>query len=152
VKDAATIRPGEPDDLRVHGLELLDEHYDELCVDKGALRLDPAWDRYESLIASGAMFALCVWIGSELIGYSACLVQPHLHYRRSIWAYNDVLFVRKQHRRGTIGVRLIKATEEEAAKRGANVMAWHAKEGTALQEILPSMSYRLQETIYTRNL
>lgn len=147
------IRPGTVDDLRIYGQELLDEHYREVCVDQEHLTLNPDWERYEAMIEAGQMFLLCAWTNKrELVGYSANIVMPHLHYRMSVWCWNDVLFVTRGLRQGGLGLGLIRATETEAKKRGAHVMAWHAKPATALEAVLERVDYRVQETIYSRNL
>jgi hypothetical protein len=65
---------------------------------------------------------------------------------------NDLLFVRKSHRRGMTGMRLITATERAAKERGVKMMLWHAKPGTTLDRMLPRLGYGIQDVIYSQVL
>ncbi|MNC98159.1 hypothetical protein D3C83_160340 [compost metagenome] len=60
------------------------------------------------------------------------------------------MFVRAGYRRGGIGMRLIRLTQESADAMGAQ-MRWTAKRGQALDKVLRRMSYADSgEVIYVR--
>ena len=69
-----------------------------------------------------------------------------------LYCHNDVLFVAKEYRRGRLGLGLIRATEREAKKRGAQMVSWHAKQGTALEALMPRLGYGVQDIIYSREV
>jgi GNAT superfamily N-acetyltransferase len=75
-------------------------------------------------------------------------VCTNLHYGDLLMCQNDLLFVRKSHRRGMTGMRLITATERAAKDRGVKMMLWHAKPGTTLDRMLPKLGYEPFETIH----
>lgn len=131
---------------------LLAEHWEEVALNKDLMVLEPNVDAYERLESCGALFALGAFDGEQLVGYSATMVQQHLHYKDLRYAVNDVLFVAKSHRSGRAGIRLMQETERIAKERGAQLMLWHAKPETALGAILPRMGYAVQDIIYSKAL
>ncbi len=114
--------------------------------------LKPDLERYVALEAAGALLGLMAYIGDEIVGYSVNVISRHLHYADLVCAHNDVLFVAAAHRESPLGLRLIRETRRAAKARGAHLMLWHAKEATALANILPKMGCKVQEIIYSEEL
>jgi GNAT superfamily N-acetyltransferase len=133
-------------------MDMLADHYEELATDKSRMELAPWVEAYAKLDAEGALFTVGAIDQGELIGYSANFVSPAMHYRHLSMCQNDVLFVAKPYRSGRLGLQLIAATEAEAKRRGAGMMLWHAKEGTALDKLLRRKGYRVQDVVYSRGL
>jgi hypothetical protein len=132
---------------------LLEAHWQEIALNKDVMELAPRHEVYDSLESSGALLTLGAFSGEHMVGYSATVILPHLHYGNLIYATNDVLFVAKAHRVGTLGLRLIHETERLSAQRGARLMLWHAKEGSALDLMLGRRKhYAVQDIIYSRTL
>jgi GNAT superfamily N-acetyltransferase len=133
---------------------LLEEHYAELATVPDIMLLKPDVERYQTLEAAGNLFAIGMFdthvdAGAEtLVGYSVNIVCTNLHYGDLLMCQNDLLFVRKSHRRGMTGMRLITATERAAKERGVKMMLWHAKPGTTLDRMLPKLGYEPFETIH----
>jgi GNAT superfamily N-acetyltransferase len=132
---------------------LLEEHYAELATVPDIMLLKPDVERYQTLEAAGSLFAIGMFDihgdGAEtLVGYSVNIVCTNLHYGDLLMCQNDLLFVRKSHRRGMTGMRLITATERAAKDRGVKMMLWHAKPGTTLDRMLPKLGYEPFETIH----
>ncbi len=132
---------------------LLEEHYAELATVPDIMLLKPDVERYQTLEAAGNLFAIGMFDihgdgGETLVGYSVNIVCTNLHYGDLLMCQNDLLFVRKSHRRGMTGVRLITATERAAKERGVKMMLWHAKPGTTLDRMLPRLGYDPFETIH----
>jgi GNAT superfamily N-acetyltransferase len=115
--------------------------------------LKPDLDRYAQMEADGALMCLAVVDpDNAIVGYSVNFVGPHLHYADLIVCNNDLLFLREDLRASKVGMRLMRETERAAAERGARLMLWHAKEGTALASILPRMGYGVQDIIFSKEL
>jgi GNAT superfamily N-acetyltransferase len=132
---------------------LLEEHYAELATVPDIMLLKPDVERYQTLEAAGNLFAIGMFDahvdgGETLVGYSVNIVCTNLHYGDLLICQNDLLFVRKSHRRGMTGMRLITATERAAKDRGVKMMLWHAKPGTTLDRMLPKLGYEPFETIH----
>lgn len=132
---------------------LLEQHVEELTTRKDLMVLDPDWAKYQALEAAGIVLALFAWAGDELIGYSVTFIGPHLHYKQLRYAHNDVLFLAQNYRGAPrVGMQLIAETERLAKERGARLMTWHAKQGTALDSLLRREGYAVQDILYTREL
>lgn len=139
-------------DIEEHGSALLEQHYAELTLNKQRDKLSPDWDRYYELERAEALLVIGAYSDDQLVGYSITIVQPHLHYTGTTQAINDVLFLASEFRGGRAGVELIRLTERMAEAMGANAMGWHAKQGTALDALLPRLGYGVQDIWYTRTL
>lgn len=133
---------------------LLQAHYEELCLSKDRMALDPMWERYAQLEATDRD-ALQIYTARDegaLIGYAAFFVTAHLHYRAFIPAINDVLFI-SPVARGSTGLRFIRYCEQELA-RFAQKIVWRVKSGTPMHLLLqhPKLGYALDELAYGKFL
>lgn len=112
--------------------------------------LNPNWEKYQELTDSGSMFTLALRKDGVLVGYSANLLGPHLHYRDLVVAINDVLYVTPDTR-GLAALRLMAETKQVARDRGAKLMLWHAKPDTSLDRMLKRVA-PVQDTVYSEPL
>lgn len=148
---AYQIREVDPLYLLNDGHDLFVEHREELTTNKDLMVLKPFAAGYQALAEAGALLVLAAYgPNDELIGYSANVIAPNMHYSDLIVCQNDVLFISKAHRGSTVGIRLIRETEIEAARRGCRMMLWHAKPDTALDSILPRLGCKVQDVIYSK--
>jgi len=131
---------------------LLVKHREELTTNKDLMELAPIAAQYREAESAGVLFAVTVRKDGHLIGYSVNFVGPHLHYSGMRYAHNDVLFLDPAHRKGTVGFRLIQASEDAARERGAKMIVWHAKPGTAMERLLPRLGYRVQDVLFSKEL
>lgn len=131
---------------------LLEAHREELTTNKGLMILKPDISTYEMLESKNALLSLGAFDGEEIVGYSVNIMAHNLHYSDLMMCQNDVLFVREDRRQGPTGLKLIYETERLAKDRGADLMLWHAKPDTNLNDILPRLAYRVQDVVYTRVL
>lgn len=131
---------------------LLEAHREELTTNKGLMILKPDISTYEMLESKNALLSLGAFDGEEIVGYSVNIMAHNLHYSDVMMCQNDVLYVREDKRQGPTGLKLIYETERLAKDRGADLMLWHAKPDTNLNDILPRLAYRVQDVVYTRVL
>jgi GNAT superfamily N-acetyltransferase len=127
-------------------------HYDEIALNKDLMVYAPDIERYARLEALGVLVNLAVYDGDRVIGYSINIVTPHLHYKDLLCAHNDMIFLAPEHRQGSLGVKLIKATKAACAARGVQLMLWHAKENTPLAKLLPRMGCKVQDILFSEVL
>ncbi len=125
-------------------------HYDELCTDK-SMQLAPDWGKYEAMYGADALVITVVFDGNVCVGYEVCFLQPHVHYRGTVVAWSDVLFVHKAYRNTTAGGRLMLATAKECKARGAHKLLRHAKPNTALDTMLAARGPAF-EHVYAQTL
>ena len=131
---------------------LFEEHYEEIARNKQIMKLKPNYQLYEALNSTGWLFIYVAMRDDVCIGYSMNIMMHHLHYADLRIAQNDVLFVKKEFRGGRLGLRLLKVTEDHARSEGCKLMLWHAKENTALAELLPKLKYGVQEIMYSKEI
>lgn len=132
--------------------ELLRLHYEELCGRKDVIKLAPLWGKYEAMERAGMLAVYTARDDGALVGYSAFVVMPHLHYGNNTVAVNDVLFLRESHRQGTAGIRFIRHCEREVTALGAQKITWGAKPGTNLEPILRRLGYKTEDIILSKML
>lgn len=138
--------------LLEQGQGLFQAHWEEIALNKGLMVLKPDVHRYRLMEESGTLFAIGVFIGDHVVGYSVNFVMPHLHYADLLYAQNDLLFLERAHRASGAGMALIQATEREAKARGARMLIWHAKPRTALEAVLPRVGYGVQDIMFSKEL
>ena len=131
---------------------LFEEHYEEIARNKQIMKLKPNYHLYEALNSTGWLYIYVAMRDDVCIGYSMNIMMHHLHYADLRIAQNDILFVKKEFRGGRLGLRLLKVTEDHARSEGCKLMLWHAKENTALAELLPKLKYGVQEIMYSKEI
>lgn len=132
--------------------DLLNEHWEEVALNKQLMVLKPDVEKYKILDKMGMLMALCAYVGDTIVGYSVSIITPHLHYSDLLICQNDVIFVSKEYRNTPLGIRLIKKTEECAREKGVHMMLWHAKENSQFSTILYKKGYGVQDIIYSKKL
>lgn len=130
---------------------LWEEHYKEIAHYQD-IPLDVDFDRYHALEDMGV---LNIWTARDadgkLVGYAFYFVNKNGHYRGSLQAVQDILFVRKENR-GLLGAKLIKHCDEELRKMGVQVVYHHVKKEHNFGPLLERMGYTLVDLIYGRRL
>jgi hypothetical protein len=80
--------------------EIFYKHWQEIALNKDTIPLDPAWSEYMRLEALGVLHIVTARDGGRLVGYIFSLVTPHLHYKKSLTAYTDLMYFRREYTRG----------------------------------------------------
>ena len=140
------------DDLRAEIGSLAEEHWLELEDSKKLFKLSIDWASYEEVEANGKLITLVVRNEGEVIGYSVTMLYMPIHSDTVLIGINSALFLRKEHRSGGLGARLILATESAARQHGARAMNWHAKPATAMSQVMERMGYEVRHTTYSRSI
>ena len=141
-------------------LPLLEEHADELATHRKIMVVKPDMDKYATLETKGMLVSLGLFDDAgKLAGYSVTYLVNNMHYSDLLMAQNDVLFIRKDLRKGRWGVKLIIETEKLCRDRlkaiGGDrpiLMTWHGKPNTAFAELLPKLDYGVQDILFSKVL
>jgi GNAT superfamily N-acetyltransferase len=128
---------------------MLAAHHEEIARFK-QFALEPDLERYGRLEDEGRLITLLAYVGEQCVGYCCSIVQNNLHRKALVFCQNDVLYVAPAHRKGRIGLLLIRETIHRAQTLGAKLALWHAKPGTALNELLPRMGYEIMDVIWAK--
>lgn len=130
---------------------LFSAHYDELCVTKD-FPLAPDYDAYKRLAEGGMLRCITVRADDELIGYAIFIIQPHLHYRTCMTAFEDLYFIRKDYRKGRVGIRLFKYAEEVLKGIGVNRIIMHTKIHLDNSSLFEYLGYKHTDKLFTKIL
>lgn len=133
-------------------VDLFHSHWEEIALNKELMKLKPLLDKYYQIEGNGMLLIVGAYADGELVGYSVNFINQHLHYADLWTCMNDIVFVRQDLRKSGIGLELMQRTEQLAKARGAQMMLWHAKQNTALADLLPRMGYRVQDIVFSRGL
>ena len=130
---------------------ILPEHYDELCVTKD-FPLVPDYEAYGRLYIAGMLRCITVRDDGALIGYASFTVQPHLHYKTCKTAFEDIYFLKKEYRKGRLGIRLFQFAEKELRNEGVNRIVMHTKIHLDNSSLFEYLGYKLTDKLYTKIL
>lgn len=140
-----TVRIESLGEVRGELEPLLWAHYDEVALYKDSVPLDVDWERYAALDQLGMLKVFTVRSGETLVGYAVFFVGPHMHYRRTSYANNDVLFVHPRYRGA--GIRLIRFAERALKEMGVERILFHVKVDHDFRPILHRMGYADEDVI-----
>lgn len=109
----------------------------------------PDRSRYQAMFDLGILSLFTVRIFGALIGYALFVVSIHLHYSDTIWALQDVLYVKPEHR-GRTAIRFIRWQDDELAADGVDLCYRHVSERNDYSRTLLRMGYELGERGYIK--
>lgn len=133
---------------------LLVRHKDEIAHYPD-IALNVWKEKYEEAEASGLLRVFTARSVPEfqLIGYEIAWCGPNLHYRDSLQARQDVLYLAPEWRRGGLGQRLVRYADQRLKDFGAQVNYHHVKIAhPALGKLLERDGYEAVEIIYAKRL
>ena len=141
--------------------DLLQENWEEAETAKDEFVLQPDWPSYQMYERQGMFRAVGAFHQGKLVGYSAWMVQPMLRFKGRLWALNDTTYLLPAYRRGSAGVRLVKAAlallKEAGVERvlhGDKVRANSpsGKTRASFGDILLRLGFSLDEKVYAKTL
>jgi hypothetical protein len=134
--------------------DLVHEHWLEVTSHPEERPLDVAWDQYLRLEEQGMLFVLTARSEGRLVGYIVHLIYRPLHYKYSIMASDDAHFLKKEFRKGTTGLKMIKAAEEALRKLGVNSITYHSKTRADINKrpVFERLGYKAHEQLFVKHL
>lgn len=130
---------------------LLVKHYREIAHYPD-IELDPDWESYAKVSEMGNLRVFGARTGpdSKLVGYAVYFVRANMHYKNSLQAVQDVLFVDPDYRGR--GGAFIKFCDEQLKAEGVQVTYHHIKAAHNFGPMLERIGYTLVDLIYSRRL
>ena len=83
----------------------------------------------------------------SLIGYFVVICRPHLHYMDHMFAFNDVLYLDKDYRKGLTGPKLMKFAEKCLKEDGVSVLIVNTKRHKPFDSLLEWLGYKHTENV-----
>ena len=84
--------------------------------------------------------------------YIIFFLQPHIHYKTCMTAFEDVYYVSPEHRRGRVGIRLFQYAEKVLRNIGINRIILHTKIHLDNSRLFEYLGYKNSDKVYTKLL
>jgi GNAT superfamily N-acetyltransferase len=130
--------------------DLISLHYEEIALNKDAIKLNPDWDAYAEGEAQGAIKCFTARDGGKLVGYFVVCLHRSLHYKDHLYATNDIIFLHPDHRKGFAGPRLIKFAEQCLKDDGVSLLFINSKTHKPFDALLRRMGYSHIENVFSK--
>ena len=127
---------------------LLSLHWREIAHYQD-IELDPDWDFYRR---NPAIRVFTARVDNALIGYGVFFIGPNRHYKQSIQAVQDILFVHPDYRGGMVGYRLIRFCDEQLKSEGAQAVYHHVKAAHDFGPMLVRQGYEVVDVVHAKRL
>jgi len=131
--------------------EVINEHYEELSVTK-EFPLDPDWDAYKSLLDIGRLKFFTCKNDGVLVGYIIFFIAPHLHYKTCLTAFEVIYFLKKEYRKGRVGVRMFQFAEKTLKEQGINRIIYNTKVHSDNSSLFEYLGYKFVDKVFTKLL
>lgn len=138
---------------KTDAIPLLEKHWEEIALHKDKIKLNPDWEAYANLEDAGILKIFTARdTEGKLVGYFVVFVKAHIHYKDHLFAYNDIIFVDQEYRKGFTSVRLMKFAEKCLKADGAEVMVVNTKRHKPFDSLLVWLGYKHIENLYSKVL
>lgn len=139
-------------DIRDELEPLIKIHHKELQPFEN-LELSPDVDRYLDLEESGLFHSFTIRDEKKrLVGYSAFFVAPHLQYKGTTQAVQDLIFLHPDYRGQGIGKLFIQYVDNRLKEVGAEIVFHYCKHFKSFAPLLESLGYKLIDEVYGRRI
>jgi L-amino acid N-acyltransferase YncA len=126
------------------------EHYDEIAADKDRMPMRPDVATYRKLEAMGCLQIVVARDDGRMIGYVLSVIRPHMHYADVLCGYEDAYFLTKAHRRGMVGVKLLREAVEQMRRVGVRRVFFMTKVAHDMSLIFERMGFIRTDVVYSR--
>ena len=131
-------------------LPLLKKHFDEISAFKD-IPLDPDLEGYLKTDEAGMMRCFTMRTADNLlIGYAVFFVRFNPHYKNSLQAVQDIIYVHPAYRGK--GGKFILWCDDQLRAEGIQVVYHHIKAAHNFGPMLERIGYKLVDLIYARRL
>jgi hypothetical protein len=129
---------------------LLRKHYHEIAHYKD-IALDPDFEKYILLENEEILRVFTARDENDvLVGYIVFIVAKNLHYKNTVQANQDVMFI--DHEKRGVGRKFIEFCDEELKKEGVISVSQHIKAAHNYGTLLIKIGYELVDLVYSRRL
>lgn len=128
-------------------MELYKIHWKEIgSFDKQKIKLSPDWDKYRMMGKQNNLITYTIRDNEVLIGYNIFIITNHHHYKNTIIAENDILYLKLEYRKGFTGYKFIKYCIKDLKNKVGVIMlsmkASYSFEGMAKRLGFTLMDYK----------
>jgi len=137
-------------DMYQEAMPLVEKHYDEIAHYQD-IPLDPDVEMYKSMEDIGILKVFTARKAGNLVGYAVFIVKPNPHYKTSMQAIQDVIFIHPRYR--GFGRKFIDWIDQTIHKNyQTDVHYQHVKAAHDFGKMLETLDYKLIDYIYGRRM
>ncbi len=131
-------------------LPLLEKHWREIAHYQDII-LEPDLEQYERLEQLGFLKVFTARDSDNtLIGYAVYFIKRNIHYKSSLQAVQDVIYIDKDKR--GMGFKFIKWCDQQLKELGVQAVYHHVKKQHNFGPALERQGYELVDLIYGKRL
>lgn len=131
-------------------LPLLQDHYEEIAWNKDKIPLAVDVEAYRKMEAAGILVPFSLRThDEEMIAYAVYFVRTNPHYARTLFAMNDVVYMKPEYR-GGVGSRFLEKCERELKELGVQVITYHIKDAYDWSPAILRQGFEKMETLYQK--
>lgn len=132
-------------------IPLLEKHWEEIAHYKD-IKLEPDFDLYFKMEDMGILRVFTAREDDgDLIGYCVFFVKHNMHYKSSLNALQDVLFIRPD-KRGMFAPKFILWCDRQLKADGVQLVCQHLKAAHDFSPLLERLGYEFMDKIYVKRL
>lgn len=124
------------------------EHYNEIALDKERMEMRPDIEAYQRLEATGQLQILTARDSGIMVGYLLTVIRPHMHYAGVLCGFEDSYFLSKDHRRGMVGVKLIREGIKQMKFAGVKKCFFMTKAFLDMGRIFERLGFSKSDIVY----
>lgn len=127
-----------------------DHHWEELALNKDKVPLAPQYDVYEARDDAGQLLLVTLRDTGRLVGYFIGFIAPGLHYKTCLTLTMDIFWTHPDVRGGFAGVKLFRAVEKDARRRGVHRIFYGSKMHKDASRLFEFLKMEPVEMYYTK--
>lgn len=127
-----------------------DQHWEELALNKDKVPLAPQYDVYEARDDAGQLLLVTLRDTGRLVGYFIGFIAPGLHYKTCLTLTMDIFWTHPDVRGGFAGVKLFRAVEKDARRRGVHRIFYGSKMHKDASRLFEFLKMEPVEMYYTK--
>jgi len=129
---------------------LIELHWSEIALNQDKIKLNPDWDAYYELEGQGKLKIFTARDNGNLVGYFVVILGNNIHYKDHLFASNDIIYLRKDFRKGFAGIRLIKFAEVCLKGDGVSVLLINTKSHKPFDKVLERLKFKPIERVFSK--
>lgn len=127
-------------------------HNTEVAPFPGAI-VDVNWNRVSSEVNHyNTIHYYTAREGERLVGYAFYFIYNNIVYKHKVMAFNEVLFIHPDYRKGFMGYRFLKYLDDQLSKSGVNWIYNHVKAKKDFGKLFEKLGYDLIDHTYGREV
>jgi GNAT superfamily N-acetyltransferase len=130
---------------------LIAKHFVEIARFKD-FRVEPDFMYYQVADDSGMLRIYTARFDKQLVGYSVFMLYKHPHFKSSLQAHEELLFLDPERRKGDLGDKLIGFCDEQLEKDGVDVICHTVSVERDFSLLLLRRGYELSDRVYARRV